>query len=148
MLLATAAFALLAFTARRWLPDLLAFAGANVDEIEGLTGLVQLGLWVGTALLQLLWRRATKAAEVPPSTQIEVSDRGVVATQGGTAAGQLAVGGGVGGSVFNHSPVTLNLGPSAPSPPPPPRKPSPPLASATFATLSRSTSSSPSSEWE
>lgn len=35
----------LAFTARWWLPKLLEFAGANANTIQGLTGLVQLGLW-------------------------------------------------------------------------------------------------------
>jgi hypothetical protein len=45
--LAIALLAILAITARWWAPALLRFTGANTDLIQGLSGLVQLLLWVG-----------------------------------------------------------------------------------------------------
>lgn len=43
----------LALTTGWWLDPLLAYAGANADVIQGLTGLAQLGLWVLAAVVGL-----------------------------------------------------------------------------------------------
>lgn len=58
-LLVAGAVAILAISARFWLPPLLTFAGANADTLQGLTSAVQLALWVGIALLFIfMWIRS------------------------------------------------------------------------------------------
>ncbi|MCI0516048.1 hypothetical protein L0128_22785, partial [candidate division KSB1 bacterium] len=48
-----------------WLKPLLVFAGSNSDQIQGVTGILQIFLWVGAAIIAL-WgfsKRKTPAEE-------------------------------------------------------------------------------------
>ena len=38
-------------TFRWWFPPLVGFAGANADAIQGLAGLIQIVIWLGSAVL-------------------------------------------------------------------------------------------------
>jgi len=94
--------AALAVSAGWWLPWLLAFVGANSNLIQGLTDLAQLLLWLGAGLAALagwLWpaKRPGQAAE--GTTRIKATGRSNVASTGGVAAGQIAVGGDIQGDV-------------------------------------------------
>lgn len=89
LVLSVLVFAVLAKTAERWLPPFLQFIKLNSDLIQGLTDLVQLVLWVATALVAAFgfWR-----TQQPPqqgtdtrSTRPSVGDRGV--SIGGGATG-------------------------------------------------------------
>ncbi|MEW5958348.1 MAG: SUMF1/EgtB/PvdO family nonheme iron enzyme [Chloroflexota bacterium] len=94
---------LLALTAGWWLAPLLAFAGANADVIQGLTGLVQLALWALAAVVGvggwLLGRRQKVKSGRRVSAKVQAQDQAVVAQQGGAAARQLAVAGNVYGNI-------------------------------------------------
>jgi formylglycine-generating enzyme required for sulfatase activity len=89
----------LAASARWWLPLLLTFVGANSDLIQGLTDLAQLVLWAGAGLAAIfgLWR---SRKQTQSSTSISARDNATLATQGGVAARQVAVGRDVYGDVI------------------------------------------------
>ncbi len=83
---------LLGLTAARWAPALLSFASDNSATIEGLTGLVQLALWVGAAAVAA-WgfvrgRRRTEPAAAAPSYQANNPGSGSIGQHGATTAGQ------------------------------------------------------------
>ncbi len=82
---------LLGLTAPRWAPVLLGFANDNSATIEGLTGLVQLALWIGAGLVAV-WgfvrgRRVQPAAPAP-SVQATTSGSGSTAQHGSVSSGQ------------------------------------------------------------
>lgn len=82
---------LLGLTATRWAPALLSFASDNSATIEGLTGLVQLALWVGAAAV-FVWgvlrgRRASKQSAQTPQYQATNSGSGSVAQNHGVSTG-------------------------------------------------------------
>lgn len=94
-LLAAGVVAVLGYSIRFWLPSLLVFAGTNDDTIQGVTGLAQLVLWMGAALLfVVMWVRG------------QVSPRDLVGggSGGGPQVTQGEQGVNVGGDV--QSPVT------------------------------------------
>ncbi len=66
------ALAVLAALVQWWLPPLLAFVGVYGDEIQSLTDLVQLVLWVitGLAVLVGLWRPRKQAQARPTRTKV------------------------------------------------------------------------------
>ena len=73
--------ATLAATSAFWAPPLLAFAGANSDTIQGLTGLIEIALWAGSAVVfvaGLWWVKKTPAG-------------GIVQQNSGDNARQVAV---------------------------------------------------------
>jgi len=73
--------ATLAATSAFWAPPLLAFAGANSDTIQGLTGLIEIALWAGSAIVfvaGLWWVKKTPAG-------------GIVQQNSGDNARQVAV---------------------------------------------------------
>ena len=90
------------------LPPLMKFAGAHSDEIAGMTGLVQLVLWIGAAVAGGIgwWRGANKdvlGSGQPASTKvttIQAENQSIVAADHGVAAKQVAVGGDVHGDVI------------------------------------------------
>jgi formylglycine-generating enzyme required for sulfatase activity len=96
--LVTVALAALAATARWWLPSLLDFVDAKSDLIQGLTDLIPVLLWAGAGLAALvgLWRGRRS---IPPSGELKATES-TVATHGGVAAGQIAIGRDVGGDVI------------------------------------------------
>jgi formylglycine-generating enzyme required for sulfatase activity len=90
----------LGLTAARWAPALLSFASDNSATIEGLTGLVQLALWIGAAVVAV-WgfvrgRRAGQVAAPAPTYQATNpgsgsigQDEAVTSGQGGFAAREV-----------------------------------------------------------
>lgn len=75
-----------------WWSPLLGLAGSHSSEIDGLVGLVQLTLWVvaGVVLLVRPWRIRGKGNAVQPA--VTAHGRSQIATTGGVAGGQVAVG--------------------------------------------------------
>jgi hypothetical protein len=92
------ALAALAATARWWLAPLLEFVRLNADLIQGLADAIQIVLWVGAAgsLAFGLWRGTRKQGLRESVTGTD----SVIATRGGTAARQVAVGRDVYGDVI------------------------------------------------
>src|SRR5436305_15137509 len=84
--------------ASRWLPPLLAFAGAHSDAIQGLTGLGQIALWgaaVGLAGYRF-WRRGEggdPAAAGSATARTAVRDGAVAQGEGNVVAGPGVAGG-------------------------------------------------------
>jgi len=94
--------------ARWWLPPLLTFAGANSAIIDGLTGLIQLGLW-GGAVIVALWswlagRKQPPATPQPAGRYRASQKEGGLQQQGsgntGAAGKSIAVGRDVYGDVI------------------------------------------------
>ncbi|MFQ5859272.1 MAG: NACHT domain-containing protein, partial [Anaerolineae bacterium] len=92
---------ILGASSQRWMPPLLTFVGANSETIQGLADLVQLILWAGAGVLVLirLWQERTDRT-LPSSESVHGRDQATIATRGGVAGGQMAVGRDVHGDVI------------------------------------------------
>ena len=105
--------AALAITANLWAPRLLAFVGANTDVIQGMSDLVQLALWFAAAIAAVLgmWSERKQVKRIH-----ELHDS-ISATNGGVAAGQVAVKDMYGNIIFVADPNDVwrcNLGRTPP----------------------------------
>jgi hypothetical protein len=76
--LAILVLASLALLAPWWWPGLLRLAGSRSAEIQGLTGLVQMILWIGTVavLLVKLWRPPDTPRESGNGTSVQPLEKG------------------------------------------------------------------------
>ncbi len=83
---AAAGLAALAYWGEVWLPPLLAFAGANSNTIQGVTGIIQLILWLGSPVAALIggWLARREAQSNPASNSSQAGAHGWAASQTGS----------------------------------------------------------------
>jgi hypothetical protein len=88
-----------------WFPPLVSFAGTNADAIQGLSGLIQIVIWLGSVVL--FWIGFLRKPKEAPKPLVQPQDAGYKARLKGNGAiaqgdGAVAVGKGgvhIGGNV-------------------------------------------------